>query len=180
MKELLILLMIGISLSIDAFSVATCIGIYNLSLKKILQISTSVGLFHFIMPLLGFILSNQIFKYILINTNLVLGIILSLIALQMLIEYLKPSKKDISLNKIGIFLFAFGVSLDSFSIGLGIKAITNNLLLSSTIFTICSFSFTFLGLSIGKYITKIFKKYSYLVGTILLLTLGVIFIHKSF
>ena len=180
MKEFLILLMIGISLSIDAFSVSTCLGICNLSLKKILNISTLVGIFHFIMPLLGFILSNQILKYLSINANLVLGIILTLISLQMLIEYIKPTNKEISLNKLGIFLFAFGVSLDSFSIGLGIKAITNNLLLSSTIFSLCSFTFTFLGLSIGKYINKIFEKYSYLVGTILLLILGIMFICKGF
>ena len=180
MKELLILLMIGISLSIDAFSVSTCLGLYNLTIKRILKTSLTVGIFHFIMPLIGFILSNQILKYLSINTNLVLGIILILISLQMLIEFIKPSKKEISLNKLGIFLFAFGVSLDSFSIGLGIKAITDNLLLSSTVFSICSFSFTFLGLSIGKYINKLFKKYSYLLGTILLLILGITFICKSF
>ena len=180
MKEFFILLMIGIGLSIDAFSVSTCLGIYNLSLKKILNISTTVGIFHFIMPLLGFILSNQILKFLSINTNLVLGIILYIISLQMLIEYINPSKKEITLNKLGLFLFAFGVSLDSFSIGLGIKAITNNLLLASSIFTICSFSFTFLGLSIGKYINKLFEKYSYLIGTILLFSLGIMFIFKSF
>lgn len=180
MKELIILLIIGISLSIDAFSIATCLGIYNLSLKKTFQTSLTVGLFHFIMPLLGFILSNQILKYLSINTDLVLGIILILISLQMLIEYINPSKKEITLNNLGIFLFAFGVSLDSFSIGLGLKAITDNLLLSSTIFSICSFSFTFLGLTLGKYINKLFKKYSYLFGTILLLILGIIFICKSF
>ena len=180
MKELLILLMIGISLSIDAFSVSTCIGFYNLSLKKIFNTSLTVGIFHFIMPLLGFILSNQISKYLLINADLVLGIILILIALQMLIEFIKPSIKEITLNMAGIFFFAFGVSLDSFSIGLGMKAITENLLLSSTIFSFCSFSFTFLGLTIGKYINKIFKKYSYLIGTILLCILGISFILRSF
>ena len=60
MKELLILLMIGISLSIDAFSVSTCIGMCNLSLKKTLNTSMLVGLFHFIMPLLGVFTSYQI------------------------------------------------------------------------------------------------------------------------
>lgn len=180
MKEMLILLMIGISLSIDAFSVSTCLGIYNLTTKKILKTSITVGIFHFIMPLLGFILSNQLLKFLLINVNLVLGIILILISVQMLIEYIKPSKKEITLNKTGLFLFAFGVSLDSFSIGLGIKAITNNLFLSSCIFSICSFSFTFLGLTIGKYINKVLKNYSYLIGAISLFLLGVSFVFKSF
>ena len=179
MKQLLLLLIIGVSLSVDAFSVSTCLGIYNLSLKKIINISTAVGIFHFIMPLLGFILSNQILKYLSINANLVLGIILTLISLQMFIEYVKPSEKEISLTKTGIFLFGFGVSLDSFSIGLGLKAITNNLILSSTIFMICSFSFTFLGLTLGKYINKLLKTYSFLFGTILLFILGLCFLCKG-
>lgn len=179
MKELLILLIIGISLSIDAFSISTVIGMYNISLKKTLQTSITVGIFHFIMPLIGVILSYQITKYLSIETNLILGIILLLISLQMFIEYIKPSYKDISLNKFGVILFAFGVSLDSLGIGLGLRAITDNLLLSSTVFSIVSFSFTFLGLTIGKYINKILKQYSYLVGTILLFILGIVFLCKS-
>lgn len=180
MKELILLFIIGCCLSIDAFSISTVIGLYNLSLKKTLKISITVGIFHFIMPLLGVVLSYQITKYLCIDTNLILGIILLLISLQMFIEYIKPSNKTISLNTIGIILFSFGVSLDSFSIGLGLDAITNNLLLSSTVFSVCSFSFTFIGLTIGKYINKLFEKYSYLIGTIILFIIGLFFLIKSF
>jgi len=179
MKELLILLMIGISLSIDAFSVSTCIGMCNLSLKKTLNTSLLVGLFHFIMPLLGVLLSYQINKILLIDSDLILGIILILLSLQMFIEYLKLSDKEMSLYKYGFLFFALGVSIDSFTVGLGLEAITDNLLLSSTVFSLCSFSFTFLGLSLGRYINKIFKKYSYLIGTLVLFILGITFLFKS-
>lgn len=180
MKELLILLIIGICLSIDAFSVSTVIGMYNLNIKKILTASITVGIFHFIMPLIGVMISYQLTKILSIETDLILGIILLLISLQMFIEYIKPSNKEISLNKFGIFLFAFGVSLDSFSVGLGLRAITENLLLSSTVFSIVSFSFTFLGLTLGKYINKLLKRYSYLLGTIFLFIMGIFFLCKSF
>lgn len=179
MKELLILLIIGICLSIDAFSISTVIGMYNLSLKRTFISSLSVGIFHFIMPLIGVVISYQIKKYLLIETDLILGIILLLLSLQMFIEYKKPSNKQISLNKFGIIIFAFGVSLDSFSIGLGLKAITDNLLLSSTVFSITSFSFTFLGFTIGKYINKLLKKYSYLIGSLFLFIMGLVFLCKS-
>ena len=180
MKELILLLFIGTSLSIDAFSISTCIGMTNIKKNKILKSSLTVGLFHFIMPLLGVITSSFIIKYLNINTNLILGIILIMISLQMFIEYIKPSNKDIKLTNIGIILFAFGVSLDSYSVGLGLLAITDNLLLSSTIFSICSFSFTFLGLTLGKYINDKLNKYSYLLGTIILFILGITFICKTF
>ena len=177
MKELLILLLIGISLSIDAFSVSTCLGMCDISLKRTLKISLTVGLFHFIMPILGVIISYQLHKILLINSDIILGIILLLLGTQLFIETIKPSNKEI--NNTGTLLFAFGVSLDSFSVGLGLSAITDNLLLASTIFTVCSFSFTFLGLTIGKYINKLLKKYSYLLGTILLTMLGIIFLIKG-
>ena len=180
MNELLILLMIGISLSIDAFSVSTCIGMCNLSFKKTLNTSLLVGLFHFIMPLLGVFISYQINKIILIDSEMILGIILLLISLQLFIEYLKPSNKEISLNNYGMIFFSLGVSIDSFTVGIGLNAITDNLLLSSTVFSVCSFSFTFLGISLGRYVNKIFKKYSYLIGTIVLFILGLAFLFKSF
>lgn len=179
MGETLLLFIIGVCLSIDAFSIATVLGMYNISTNKTFLTSLTVGVFHFIMPLLGVLISYQITKIIPVDTDLILGIILLLISLQMFIEYIKPSNKEITLSKLGIIFFAFGVSLDSFSVGLGLNAITSNLLLSSTIFTICSFTFTFIGLTIGKYINRLFKNYSYLVGTIILLLLGIIFIYKS-
>ncbi len=179
MQGLVILFCIGIGLSIDAFSMSTCIGLLNLSFKKMFSISFIVGIFHFIMPILGLITSMLLTKIINLNTDLILGIILILISLQMLIEYLKPSVKNVKLSKIGIFLFAFGVSLDSFSVGLGLDSITSNIFLASTVFTICSFSFTFLGLSIGKYLNNIFKRYAYLIGTILLFCIGILFFCKS-
>lgn len=180
MKELILLLFIGMSLSIDAFSISTCIGMTNIKKNKIIKTSLTVGLFHFIMPLIGVITSSFVIKYLNINTNLILGIILIMISLQMFIEYLRPSNKDIKLTNIGIILFAFGVSLDSFSVGLGLLAITKNLLIASTTFSVCSFSFTFLGLSLGKYINDKLNKYSYLIGTIILFILGIIFTCKYF
>ena len=178
MRELLILLIIGLSLSIDTFSVSSVIGVTNLEKKKILLTSIIVGLFHFLMPLLGLSVSNILTSKININTNILLGVILLLISLQMFIEYMKPSNKEMFLNSFGLFLFAFGVSLDSFSVGLGIKAVTNKVILASTIFTICSFSLTYLGLYLGKYINKLFKNYSYLFGTIVLLILSIYFLCK--
>ena len=65
MKELILLLIIGTCLSVDAFSVSTVIGMYDLSSKKILQTSLTVGIFHFIMPLIGYIFSYQIQMFVL-------------------------------------------------------------------------------------------------------------------
>ena len=60
MKEILLLLIIGVSLSIDAFSISTCIGMTKIPKNKTFNISITVGIFHFIMPLIGVIISHLI------------------------------------------------------------------------------------------------------------------------
>ena len=178
MKELLLLLIIGLSLSIDAFGVSTVIGLYNPTIRKSILISSVVGIFHFFMPILGMIVTSSLISVTIIDTRFILGIVLIFISLQMLIECIKPSKKEISLRRLSIIFFAFGVSLDSFSVGLGLSALTENYILASTIFSICSFSLTLLGLTIGKYFNRALKNYSYLLSTVILFILGVLFLCK--
>ena len=179
MRELLILLIIGFSLSIDAFTASTVLGLTNTNNKKNFYISLIVGIFHFIMPIFGVIISNIVTKSISINSNFVLGVVLIFISLQMFIEYIKPSNKILKLNKINILLFALSVSLDSLTVGFALNAITERFILASLVFSICSFSLTFLGFTLGKYFSKLFKRYSYLLSILTLFILGIIFLCKS-
>ena len=47
-----------------------------------------------------------------------------------------------------------------------------NIYLAMFIFSICSFSFTYLGLLIGKYTTKYLGIYAKLIGSIMLIIIG--------
>lgn len=76
------------------------------------------------------------------------------------------------MNLINMFLFAIGVSIDSFSTGIGLSAITSNILLATFIFSITSFSFTYFGLIIGKYASALLGIYANVFGAILLLVIG--------
>ena len=169
MKELLILLIIGISLSIDAFSVSTCIGIYNLPTKKILNTSLTVGLFHFFMPILGLFIGNIILKYIIIDLDILLAIIISLIGIEMIISSIKKEDNTMLLSLLSFILFAFSVSIDSFSVGIGLKGINNNYLQVSIIFSLCSFIFTYVGLILGTKLNDLVGRYAKTIGGIILI-----------
>ena len=69
------------------------------------------------------------------------------------------TEKEINLSFINILSFAFLVSLDSLTLGLGLNYITNNIFLASTIFMTLSSTFTYLGFTLGKCITKNIGKY---------------------
>lgn len=172
MKELLSILLIGIALSMDTFSLSLSIGTFNVSNKKALKLSLIVGLMHFIMPFIGMHLGESLIKAFELKCDIFLGIILIIIAIEMLIDIIKHEEEKFNLNFLGMLLFALGVSLDSFSVGLGIKAITSNIYLAMSIFALCSAIFTFTGLIIGKYANKYFGNLATLIGSIILFILG--------
>ena len=53
MSSFLTILLIGISLSMDAFSLALVYGIQGMSKRDKIFLSLIVGVYHFIMPLIG-------------------------------------------------------------------------------------------------------------------------------
>ena len=52
------IILIAVSLSIDAFVLATAYGINNIKVKKAIITAVVVGTFHFFMPLIGNIMMN--------------------------------------------------------------------------------------------------------------------------
>lgn len=176
MLEIITIFSIGIALSMDAFSLSLGIGTFNISNKKALYLAIIVGIMHFLMPYLGLAIGNSIINYFKLNNEILLGSILIIISFEMLFDLLKKEEKEYNLSLIGMLLFAFGVSLDSFSTGLGLIVITNNYYIAMIIFSLCSFSFTYLGLTIGKYTNKLLGVYSNVIGAILLIIIGLIYI----
>lgn len=178
MRELVTVFVIAIALSMDTFSLSLGIGTYNFPRRKMLLFSIIVGIMHFIMPLLGNLVGSKIITFFTISSDFLLGIILIYLAIAMLIDLFKKEEKELQLKLINMFLFAFGVSIDSFSTGLGLQAITGNMFAAVIIFSITSFCFTYLGLLIGKYASKLLGTYASLFGAILLISIGILHLCK--
>lgn len=175
--EIITLIIIGLSLSIDAFTLSLAYGLLSVSKRKIILTSLTVGVFHFIMPIIGYSLGNAIENYIKIDSKLILIIVLSLILIEM-IKSINETEKETNLSFINILSFAFLVSLDSLTLGLGLNYITNNIFLASTIFMTLSSTFTYLGFTLGKCITKNIGKYAKILGILIILIVIVYLICK--
>ena len=170
--EIITLITIGIALSMDAFSVSLGLGTINSSNKKHLIIAVIVGIMHFLMPILGLLLGEKIIGILHLEAHLLMAAILLLIAFEMIKGAISKEKSTINLNIIGIIAYAFSVSFDSFSAGIGLHAITSHYLLAGLIFALLSAGFTFLGLSIGKFSHKILGIYANIIGAILLIIIA--------
>ncbi len=171
MPHILIYFFIAIGLSMDAFSVALSIGTTNPSKKNIIKTGLSVGLFHFIMPTLGSILGKILKRKINIGTNYIISIIFLVLAIEMYFNKEEKTKIDI-LNTITILLISFSVSIDSFSVGLGISLLKNSILIPSIIFSIISMIFTIIGMFLGKKLKNKYNKIATNIGIIILILLS--------
>ncbi len=178
MLELFSLLSIGIALSMDTFSLSLSIGTLNLDNKKILTISSIIGIMHFLMPVMGLIIGKQILKILIFDPHILVSGILLFIAVMMIKDLNQEQEVNFGLTLFEIFMFSISVSFDSFMTGIGLKALTNNNLLASLIFAICSFTFTFLGLTIGKYSKEKLGKIATIFGIFLLVITAIIHIIR--
>ena len=172
MREIVSILLIGISLSMDTFSLSLTLG--TVSENKLIKIlPLFVGIFHFFMPILGNFIGITLINLLNLASNIILGTVLIVLGINLAIHYFKDETAEINLNIIGVIIFALSVSIDSFSVGLGINDITNNYYIASIIFALCSAAFTYLGIIIGKYSSKLIGKYAIILGIFLLLILGI-------
>ena len=172
MDIFLTIILIGISLSMDAFSLALIYGTYSLDRKSRLLLSCVVGVFHFFMPLIGLLFGNLVSEYFLFNVNLVVGVIFGIIGIEMIISSIKNEDVNVMISIVGFLLFGLSVSIDSFTTGIGLSLISNNYLLCFITFMFVSFLFTYIGLRLGNKINDSFGKYATLFGGIIMIILS--------
>lgn len=176
---MLSIFLIGVALSMDAFSIALSIGTTHLSKNRFILIPIVVSIMHFVMPLIGLFLGNQILSVININPKIIMTIILLYLAFLMYKD--RNNDKVTKINSLlSIFLFALSVSLDSFSVGIGLKAFTDKIIIPPIIFSLCAGTITYMGLILGKYSQKVWKEKASLIGIILLILISIVNICKLF
>lgn len=174
--NIIVIIVIAISLSMDAFSLSLAYGTIGLPKKTMISLTIIVSLYHFLMPLIGLIMGQAIVHFLPVEPDLLVFFVLVFIGVQMLIESFKNEEINKNMNIWELLIFGFAVSLDSFSVGIGLSSITQYYIISCFIFSICSGFFTYLGLKLGKYINHLIGKLSTVIGGVVLIILGIIYI----
>lgn len=171
--------LVALGLSMDTFSLSLSYGMLNIDKKTILKISISVGLFHFFMPLLGNFLGELVLGIIKTSEDLIIGIIFFILTVELTYSLFKKEEVTPIKNNIEIIIFSFLVSIDSFSTGIGLDALHLPHLLISLVFMITSFTFTLIGLTLGRKLHNKIGKKAEMLGIIILFLLSIYYIHKS-
>ena len=175
MDSICLFFFLGIGLSMDTFTLSILYGTNGINKKQIFILSSLVGLFHFMMPFIGYNIIGLVPNSFLhkLNVNLITGIILIILSIDMIIDTKEKKFIERELLKLEMLLFAFTVSIDSFSIGIALGLQKSNIILAGIVFALCSFVFTFMGLKLGKIIKEKFNSKINLIGAIILLVISI-------
>ncbi len=169
-------LLVGISLSMDAFSLSLIYGTQGISKRNEILLSIIVGIFHFFMPLIGLLCGNIICSYYEFNLDVFVGIIFVIIGIEMIISSISDKEVNILSSIVSYLIFGLSVSIDSFTTGIGLSAINDNYLEVASIFMFCSGMLTYFGLKLGNILNIKFGKYATTFGGIILILLGLYYI----
>ncbi len=168
MNSFFTIILIALSLSMDAFSLALIYGMSSLSVREKVFLSLTVGLYHFIMPVIGLQFGKFINSLSFVDIDFIAGIILLYIGIDLIFSGDKTENK-LTISVVGFLLFGLSVSIDSLSVGIGLRALTDSCYLSALTFALTSAFFTYLGLFLGNIIGKKIGTYSKITGGIILI-----------
>ncbi len=171
--SLFLIFVLAIGLSMDAFSLAMIYGTLDLksSMRKLMSIM--VGVFHFFMPIFGYQIGEVILTLIPIDPEILVGVIFVVLGIQMLLSLKEEEKVKMLTGIFSVSFFAFTVSIDSFSIGIGFGAMKTNIILPCIIFSLVSGTFTYLGVLLGKKLQNRFGSITTFIGSLILIFLGI-------
>ncbi|WP_051314976.1 manganese efflux pump MntP family protein [Alteribacter aurantiacus] len=162
------------ALSMDAFSISVGMGMLGLRLRQIGFIGSTVGLFHVAMPLFGMVLGKLVSQYVGVFAYLIGAIVLIILGLQMIYSsFSKDTKSFLQPVGWGLILFAIGVSIDSFSVGLSLGMLGAKTMVTLVCFGVMSAVLTWGGLLLGKKIQGLVGGYSEMLGGLILVGFGI-------
>lgn len=166
------ILILSLALSADAFGAALAVGMRRIGLVDKIKLSAAVGFMHILLPFISMTIGSELFHVFgdwLFSAG---GIVLLLTGLQMILAFFKEEEKQKPMG-LGILLFSFGVSMDSFSTGLSLGVLGLDKQASVISFGLCAGMMTMGGLILSSKMSGAVGKAGEAAGGILLLVMGI-------
>lgn len=183
---LLEILMLGVALATDAFSVtiSNTFAFDDHRFSRLMRMPLFFGLFQFGMPLAGYFVGGIAAELIEKYAGIVSLVILGFIGLNMLYSGYKALKEDASEEdeeaqqgsttlSYGKLLFqAVATAIDAFAVGVSFRAHSVDILVASALFGIITAILCTIALFIGKKLGSLLGDRAEMVGGIVLILIG--------
>lgn len=178
MENFIFILLIALSLALDAFAVSVSSGISvpGFGWKQALQMAGYFGFFQFAMPLAGFFLGSSVSQYIEAVDHWIAFALLALIGGKMAIEALRRdcsvAPAATTLTQKRLVVLAVATSIDALAVGVSMAFMDVPVLASSLLIGLVAFVLTVIGGMLGRRLGCLFQKRAELLGGLVLIGIG--------
>jgi putative Mn2+ efflux pump MntP len=195
MEQLIIIILLAIALAMDAFAVATTLGMSNIAKKKIdkLKIALTFGLFQGGLFLLGYYTLAILGKEITTYNSLIAGLLLAFLGVKMLLDSFdnrrsRCDRADCSGCKRGrclntgeyrylsikiLFTYGIATSIDAFAAGISYGLEYSQIILAFLFICLVTFFLSLFGATCGIYLKKYVGNKAEIIGGVILIILAI-------
>jgi len=177
------LLLIAVSMSMDAFAVSICKGlsVRRIEPKHALSVGLWFGGFQGLMPVIGFALTSIFARHIESVSAFIAFGLLALIGGNMIREALDKDDEEIddSFAVRTMLLLAIATSIDALAVGVTLKLQGANILIAAPLIAVITGVLSPVGLKVGNVFGAKYKSRAELAGGLVLVGLGVKFLLEG-
>lgn len=173
------IILIGIGLAMDAFSVSVTEGIVlkRPRLKDAAKIALFFGGFQFIMPCIGYFLGSAFAKYITAFDHIIAFVLLGFIGGKMIYEAVSEKDEDAEIkNPLSLktlLILAIATSIDALAVGVTFATINVPIVYASVIIGILTYLISAVGVYVGAKFGNLLGKKAEIAGGLVLIGIGI-------
>lgn len=175
--EILEIMLLGISLAMDAFAVSICKGLSmeKINWKKGITIGLYFGIFQALMPVIGYFLGSAFESFVTSIDHWIAFVLLFFIGGNMIKEAFSEDEKENCNDNVDfktMIILAIATSIDALAVGITFAFLNVNLLLAVSIIGLTTFIISLIGVKIGNKFGNKYEKKAQITGGIILLLIG--------
>jgi manganese efflux pump family protein len=179
--NLAVILGIAVALAMDAFAVAIGVSLMmgGCSMRQMLRLSLSFGLFQFFMPVLGWLAGHTVEKRIQKFDHWIAAGLLLFVAVKMIKEALEKKRDGSETASCPdmtrghrLLMLSLATSMDALAVGLGLAALHVSVVYPSVIIGLVAFTLTAAGTKLGPLLGRWAGKWAEIAGGVVLLAIA--------
>lgn len=170
------LLLIGVSVSMDAFSIAICKGLTVREFKpsQAFIVAAYFGIFQGLMPVIGYFTASTFSRYMQAMDHWIALALLAFLGIRMIKEALEPESCPVGDFSVKSMLpLAIATSIDALAVGVTLAILNVNIFYAAGIMAMCTAAFSSIGVIIGSFFGQRIQRPAQIFGGIVLVGLGV-------
>ena len=171
---------VAFALAMDAFAVAVgvSLNLKEMSRRQAFRLALLFGFFQFMMPILGWLAGQGVFRSIRAFDHWVAFSLLLFIGGRMAFESFRASEKTEKkvadpTKGVSLFILSLATSIDALAVGLSFAALHLAIFYPAVVIGIICFLITVIGTKIGPLLGQLIGKRAELAGGLILIGIGI-------